>query len=577
MAATRGFSVLDPGAGTDLSVSAAAAEYEQAAGSGRRPLSGARRQCKQEGAGASMRHALREKAIQDLVYHSEYLATLVAGAATPSNVSPDEQPRTQLQSSSIPRVVDTAALMLQGMQADLVASSAAAGAPRSASIGRCGKLALRGSVPFGSPPPVPHLGSARTPRQAAAATQHTENLRCRLDHLCSTGKQAPVEPSRPELAIHHPFHCGVSELRHVHRVQRQLGWNAAAVADPSCIVDNLHGRSVYGDVLNEVRDMVSLYCKGGGVSQDLAKTPMLTAPDLSILGADHTQSTEIELRRHACNCRHVELLSDDWQPDFSATALAFARLFWARADVGAAVGGVCSDAALDLGTRRFRRADGEGEFSSSRRFSLVEQRTVMQRLGSDGPHSAHALVIGERPAAALLQGHYTEVQIISVFETAVRADWMQRREPGDGKTRHRSDGLAIGFTASRPPSPGEKACSSDALATSVARLPQTWSITTNGSFYAKSGAAMDSQTDRHQLSWSIALGEGDCVGLLATCYGGLVLFVNGAHELMVPDAGVRVDVDLYPIVETSNHIRSVRLVAGALPPPVGPPRSQPPS
>jgi len=72
---------------------------------------------------------------------------------------------------------------------------------------------------------------------------------------------------------------------------------------------------------------------------------------------------------------------------------------------------------------------------------------------------------------------------------------------------------------------------------------------------------------RRRLQWSKVLGEGDRVGLLVTTFGGLVLFLNGQRELMIPDANVNMDVELYPVFEASNHVRSVRLVPGALPAP----------
>jgi len=56
------------------------------------------------------------------------------------------------------------------------------------------------------------------------------------------------------------------------------------------------------------------------------------------------------------------------------------------------------------------------------------------------------------------------------------------------------------------------------------------------------------------------------MGMLITPFGGIVIVVNGERQLFLPDAGVPMGSHFYPLVEAYNHVRSVRLVPGALPP-----------
>lgn len=80
------------------------------------------------------------------------------------------------------------------------------------------------------------------------------------------------------------------------------------------------------------------------------------------------------------------------------------------------------------------------------------------------------------------------------------------------------------------------------------------------------GGHGDGPPRKRRLGWTAALDEGDVLGLLVTPFGGLVVTVNGEKRLLVPDAGVPCDMDLYPLVEVYNHVRSVQIVPHPLPP-----------
>lgn len=71
---------------------------------------------------------------------------------------------------------------------------------------------------------------------------------------------------------------------------------------------------------------------------------------------------------------------------------------------------------------------------------------------------------------------------------------------------------------------------------------------------------------RKQLQWTVAVDEGDTVGFLVTPFGGVAVTVNGERHLMVPDAAACVDQPLYPLIEAYNHVRSIQLIPEAVPP-----------
>jgi len=80
-------------------------------------------------------------------------------------------------------------------------------------------------------------------------------------------------------------------------------------------------------------------------------------------------------------------------------------------------------------------------------------------------------------------------------------------------------------------------------------------------------AAPQQRRRQAKLAWTVALDEMDVIGLLVTPFGGVVVTVNGEKRLMIPDAGVPCDVDLYPVIEVYNHVRCLQLVKRPIPPP----------
>eukprot|EP00928_Gymnodinium_smaydae_P029921 TRINITY_DN22393_c0_g4_i2.p1 TRINITY_DN22393_c0_g4~~TRINITY_DN22393_c0_g4_i2.p1 ORF type:complete len:552 (-),score=107.05 TRINITY_DN22393_c0_g4_i2:50-1663(-) len=479
--------------------------------------------------GALLRQALREKNVQDLLYRSEYLATIVSGSVEYETLPSGEDPAGRLQVSSVPRLVDAAASVLQAKRGDLFAS-----APR------------RG--PLGTHRPV-------TPGDLGVRG-HVDNMKLRLEKLAASGRQATPRRRDSDIDRHHLFHTAGKSRGVTGRPALTTGTVSVAVADPASMVDDLHSRSMFSDVLDNMQKLVSRHCK---------TTAEEVRPVLGIsqnaLGESHHDTAEGDLRVLAERCRHVELLRDDWKPDITVSSLPFAKLFWSGAGGAAATAAatgteplVVAATATSPGASALRllRADGGGEFSAQG-FSLMERSTLLLREEGRDPFGSRSLLVGAAPAGIFARGQYTEVQVVSVFKATARPERLRQIEP-----RQRTEGLVLGFTTLPPAS----LCAKSNGYYMAGHLPCSWSIATSGSFCVTDAAG---EASRYQLCWSAAVGEGDTVGLLATGFGGLVLFINGHPEVMVPDAGVSSGGVLYPLIEACNHIRSLRLTAKSPP------------
>jgi len=568
--------------------------------------------------GAALRQAMRDKAVQDLVYRSEYLATLVSEAAVLETTADDDSQQ-HLFASAVPRLVDSAVTVLQARADEARARPAQSSA--SVPFGGFRANAVGQSTSAWQPTSYP-----RAQRPVGVIHAHVENLKNRLDTLSSTGIQLLSERGRPNLDRNHMFHTTSTETSR--KTYRDVVRPAVSVAHPASAVDDLHYKSTHGDVLEGMKTMV-FGCISRGEQPTLGHQPELreqpkeealaqTAADpLSTIrvqrvlgvppaafGGDHMHVTEMELHEHAKRSRCVEMLGKDVTLDLVTSGLDFARFFWRHshankcldrgppevdpAEKGGAEADCCGARAKVPG--RLCRVDGETEFSA-RRFSLMESGTLVVRQEAPDPFSVRALVVGDNPVKVLPRGHYVEVQIVSVFKTDGRPD----RPRAIDHPRRRTEGLVLGFAAAKPQN---KPHGSPLVAN---ELPLSWSLSMSGAFNASAAAIKDAMssvtggdvdtfamdgadlnpsatgvvpeiavedhaTHRRKLAWCTGVGQGDTVGLLATTFGGIVLFVNGVRDLVVPDAGVCVDMEMYPIIEVYNHIRSVRLVPGAEPP-----------
>jgi len=445
--------------------------------------------------GSKVRQAWRDKHLQDLLYRSEYLATLVSPAASIS-APPGEAVRSALGASPVPQLVDATTNLLRSRLAK-------AGA---------------GALPLHAPPP---RGSALTARE----------LR---------------NPSGP-----------------------------SATADP------LHGHIAWEEACEGMGAMLnSASAIGAGERptprlETLRVQPVPSVP-CNAFCEDHKAAADTEWLQHSLYCRHVEQLTQEGPGDTSSQRLRFAQYLSGRLS-----------RAKDQGPAqeaRLLRVDRQRDESATRKFSLMEGATALVRHRGENPFHSHALVTTDLPVSVANEGHYFEVRVTTLFRAPVRPE-----RPRQLEADVRTEGLVLGVTATEP-------AALEASAMAAHRVSRSWCVATSGTFYATCGPATppparprsqerpqlppswhqgrappassqlrcpwpphSSGTVVRKLRWSVTLDEGDSIGMLVTPSGGIVITVNGQKQLLIPDAHVANDTDMYPLVEAYNKVRSVQL------------------
>lgn len=321
--------------------------------------------------------------------------------------------------------------------------------------------------------------------------------------------------------------------------------------------------------------------------------------------SDHDRARDLEIERHAKDCRHVHKKTSEGPGNTSMVSMGFSSHFWRRHMAG-------TDGSLADGPGRFQRIDGEDP-NSTYKFGLVHDGAILVRQEAQAfpaevlPSSKttfHAIVSTDRPARVLKEGHYFEVQVKKIFASAVHGrpqfEPTALDRPGHLHQRPRNEGLVLGMTRTPP-------AAIDLTTRNAHDVPQSWCVGTSGKFYTNASRLPHGRTARpvntgrvqevqpwHQkkepsenraagpvqvqwppppspvekqnVDWSVPLDEGATIGMLVTPFGGIVMTVNGKRELMIPDAGVLPDGDLFPLVEVYNRVRSVQVCAGATPP-----------
>jgi len=328
----------------------------------------------------------------------------------------------------------------------------------------------------------------------------------------------------------------------------------------------------------------------------------------------HGHAALLEATKHAGSSNCVELVTERGMADPATSGLQFAKHLWRKQAAAASSGEEALSpravTAAVSGWFRFCRVDGGHEIMGASKYALTEQSTALVRDAASNPFNSHALVTSDRPVHVFAEGHYFEVAVRSVFTDRHEKigapevnELLSPKKPGHEHLRREvrggTEGLVVGVTTTELPqllaqSPAPKA------ATDVQR---SWCVATSGKFYSticpspqpkrpvsqdrimhkpcwhhRDGATEHltcpwpspppptADTMRHNLEWSLRVKEGDHVGLLVTSFGGIVVMVNGRREVFLPDAGVPVDVDLYPLVDVFNHVRSVQAIPWAEPP-----------
>merc|ERR1719353_815143 len=153
----------------------------------------------------------------------------------------------------------------------------------------------------------------------------------------------------------------------------------------------------------------------------------------------------------------------------SDTTLRFARHYWSSRTREEQLAEVGRKEPL---CRCFRRVDGHDNHTGTHKFTLMECGTVLMRLEGRDPFQSHALVTMDQPVQVLAEGHYFEIQVVSLFRTPGRPD-----RPKEIGKRHRTEGLTIGMTTTAPSQMG-------AHLRAASDVPHAWCIATSGKYYA---------------------------------------------------------------------------------------------
>jgi len=548
--------------------------------------------------GAELRDAQRDRAVQELLHRTEYLAGVLSQVTSVEAPAGEGLPES-LRASRLPHLVDSAASILCRSQ------QAAEGRIHTPTF-------FMGA---------PHRERAHLSAAALDMQEVQEGASAKI--LCTQSPEMTTSHGHEALKLQ-----GVTEFHDtVTTIDRMLG-TFDRLPPPA-------HRTTWGQKLQ------------GPV--ETMKVKPAPPPAEAALCNDHAHANDAEWRRHAahdgCN---VQWLGKSSGFDATTPGLRFATHFFSRGEV-VGDGAGCPGGRGVAGPSRFVRVDGGGE-STTEKFSVMERGSTVVRPEGANPFHSHALVTAAEPLRIFREGHYFEIGIRSFAYISGVPERPRSHAP-------RSEGLIIGVTtapphqmdrfahraehvapdtwclsmggtfiyggdasAVRPSRPTTQDCviaqrprwhpsanrpvSQPATSKpselrrciwppppSLCRgLPATTGVIADdtavalGDASAEPGAGEatpcelaalgDAGADgvggrpplQRRLPWSTTLSIGDRVGVLVTPFGGFVLIVNGQQRLLIPDAGVASDTRLYPLVEVYNHFRSVQLHPNARPP-----------
>lgn len=493
--------------------------------------------------GATMRESARCKALQDLMYRSEYLAAVISGSAC-AKAPPGEELRGTLAASAMPQVIGGAAMLSHSKHETRARSKVMKERPSR-------DVATLGLRPHTVPArPLQTLGGALV--EGALSSPVMQGRRTMAAPMPAT--TMPASPT-------------VSKFDHM-----------------TDMLTSTHG------MLGTFHTASQNAFMHEGETDDTSGTKKVkyVQGGHNAIPRDHIEENMQEHMGHAGRSRHVECVEDRDDRGLAQAGedkvlgLRFATFYWKRlAD------------AMERGTEDlrplFRRVDGAEEQSGTRRFTLTDAGTALVRSEGRDAFNAPALVTSDQPIPVYNQGHYFEIRLTTLFRTPGRPD-----RPKDLEQRSRTEGVVLGVTSTKPwyiPTSARNATD----------VPWCWSVSSSGRYNATGGGpsrarmpTTDAQVtsaaswhkrelkseqhrcqwplppppenaEKRNLLWSIALKDGDCIGLLVTPSGGIVVHVNGRSEVFIPDANAPVDEELYMVVEISNHVRSIEFVSQAKP------------
>lgn len=546
--------------------------------------------------GAAVRQAGRQKNLQDLVFRTEYLASMRSSIAA-SEVPAGEEFRHSAIAYPSPRVLGTAANLLEEAQ-----------------------QTVKGDGLSGLPLPYQQIArvsaSSKSPKSARLRDTVSSSVPRRAGHRCTAqwDDLAASRPGSPCAAERELLRGNVA-----HRTRAEVGiehrtaWEAFPPRCSEHLYDGLHVMLASSPGFSTIAQAGNSITGTQNPLDTLRVKPTPYVPH-EVLCEHHGHHAHRDITQHMHNCRSTQHVTEKGLGDMSTAGVAFAMHYWRKKDATTdnqreAIRPDAASSTADSWTR-FCRVDGHHEVSGTHKMLLSEQSTALVREPGMVTHHSHALVTGNGPIHMFAEGFYFEVVVKGLF--AHRHDKSDNRDVHepispllsgrhlDRKTAQRgTEGLVIGVTTT----PLQQLLSLSPPAKMAPDVPNSWCIASSGKFYASGNKQalsrravknhvmrpkprwhhkdaaeecltcpwpppehQSSETVRTTLGWSIMPKEGDRIGMLVTSFGGIVVFVNGARELFLPDAGVSVGGDLYPLVEAFNHIRSVQGLPAAVPP-----------
>ncbi|CAJ1388790.1 unnamed protein product, partial [Effrenium voratum] len=455
--------------------------------------------------------AYRDRQTKDLMHRSEYLATLVSGAS-------------EIETELVPPLEDLRASLLSAVPDVLCVARERLGQypPEEGDSWTCMALAPRARTPRDAwPSEVPKQ------REQLLHTAKLVRARHRPDwQACSEQVQVAQAFDRDGTAAH---------VLHGHQAVQDACWHVSRMME-SQATDSVHNKAKHR------------------INTNLLKVGRVPGLHPEALADDHQTTLLAKQQRQQSGCKvvHAREAAASRPRDTSKPEMQFSAFLSQLMYQG-----------MEATASRFERLDGLDP-GSTFKFSVLGGQSVRREDKLPRHTMPPAIVAAPDPAPVFSAGHYFEVTVTSLFERVSEAD-----RPRIADSLGRTAGMVLGFKAGPP-------VEEDELAKDISGVGNSWCISSNGWFFSQLGRPLPQQRRPmtqmratpdprpcwrsrpppkcEQLScpwppgsrgpgfvskhfdWSVALMEGDVLGLLVLPCGGLVMTVNGRRELVVADA-----------------------------------------
>jgi len=385
--------------------------------------------------GADLRQLCRDRAAQDLLHRTEYLAGLTTKVSTLE--PPHHQLAKSLAESNAPSILDTLNTALQ-----------------ESDYGRHGKFTMPGAF----------MGPSIRVRSETTAVKLDEE------------ESRDLRDSRV-LGSSHP-RSAASKGSDVLTLQGITLWQDVCESTNKMLV-SLPSPSLSKPPAIPVSSAFETKLRPQADKARVGNVHAAVTPFKHGMFLDHRQAAEAEWAQHASEGCHTEWLGKEGCIDVTTPGLAFSQHFWRIGGVGTVQGSHRS------GPSKFVRLDGSGSAGSgsagglAKRFTIMENDSTVIRQEGNDPFHSHAILSCLDPVLVYPQGHYFEVLIRSTFA---------RKGPPERPryTAARSEGLIIGVTTRHP-----NDTDSSASRSLHAARGQIWAISSSGHFF---GAPLPAST-----------------------------------------------------------------------------------